>query len=345
MAFVDGLTIHHSDTSLPADSSVSDASGPDEPSSSAQPVKMVSYSGNVEHLSVPCLTAFPELAFDGEGDHLNNFLLTAKEFKQMLSELYQNGYMLVDVHDLYAQGTDGFQRKDLQLPEGKKPLILSVDDVSYHADAAKGGTSKLVLDQNGKVASSLTNPQGEIVVSRDYEVFPIVDQFVEEHPDFSLNGAKGIIGLTGYDGVVGYRTRSTSDAQDAQKVLHALSQSGWRFACNTYSRMGYGNASAAQIKSDLETWSVQVQPLTGVTDILLFPFGSWPEHGSDAYRALTDAGYRYFYSSGMGYYERCYDGYVFQDRKNICGYSLNNHADSLSGLFNAQTVLDRTARA
>ena len=347
-AVVDGLTIRQPDAAVLGDASVSE---PDESSSSSAPeVKTTAYSGDVEHLSVPCLTAFPDLAFTDSGDHINNFLLTADEFKQMLSELYQNGYILVDVHDLYEEGADGFRRKTIQLPEGKKPLILSVDDVSYHADAVKGGTSRLVLDSSGKVASSLVNEQGELTVSRDYEVFPIVDQFVEQHPDFSWNGAKGIIGLTGYDGVLGYRTQPgsasrESEAEEALKVIRALSQNGWQFACNTYSRMGYRDASASQIQSDLETWSVQVQPLTGVTDILLFPFGSWPEHGTDAYQALTDAGYRYFYSSGMGYYERCYDSYVFQDRKNICGYTLSNYADSLSGLFNAQTVLDRNARA
>lgn len=347
VAFVDGLTIPHPQTvQTPEESS----SVSEEPSSSAEEVPLVAYSGEVEHLSVPCLTAFPELAFSDEGDHINNFLLTADEFKRMLNVLYQNGYMLVDVHDLYEQTEEGFQRKPIELPEGKKPLLLSVDDVSYHEDAAKGGTSKLVLDSNGKVASSLINPEGELIVSRDYEVFPIVDQFVEEHPDFSLNGAKGIIGLTGYDGVLGYRTQPSSstretESEEAEKVIRALSEDGWLFACNTYSRMGYADASAAQIKKDLENWSVYVQPLTGVTDILLFPFGSWPQHGTDAYQALTDAGYRYFYSSGMKYYERCYDHYVFQDRKNICGYSLNNNAESLSGLFNAQVILDRTARA
>ena len=29
---------------------------------------------------------------------------------------------------------------------------------------------------------------------------PLIDRFVEEHPDFSYRGAKGIVALTGYDG-------------------------------------------------------------------------------------------------------------------------------------------------
>ena len=35
---------------------------------------------------------------------------------------------------------------------------------------------------------------------------PIVDDFVREHPDFSYRGDKGTIALTGYNGVLGYRS-------------------------------------------------------------------------------------------------------------------------------------------
>ena len=30
-----------------------------------------------------------------------------------------------------------------------------------------------------------------------------------KHPDFSLNGQKGVVALTGYNGVLGYRTNET----------------------------------------------------------------------------------------------------------------------------------------
>ena len=35
---------------------------------------------------------------------------------------------------------------------------------------------------------------------------PLIDTFVKEHPDFSYHGRKGILAMTGYDGVLGYRT-------------------------------------------------------------------------------------------------------------------------------------------
>ena len=44
------------------------------------------------------------------------------------------------------------------------------------------------------------------VVTGDYDVVPILDSFIKEHPDFSYHGRKGILAMTGYDGVLGYRT-------------------------------------------------------------------------------------------------------------------------------------------
>ena len=35
---------------------------------------------------------------------------------------------------------------------------------------------------------------------------PCVEAFIQEHPDFSNNEARGILGLTGYNGILGYRT-------------------------------------------------------------------------------------------------------------------------------------------
>ncbi len=42
----------------------------------------------------------------------------------------------------------------------------------------------------------------------DYDLVPILDSFIKEHPDFSYHGRKGILAMTGYNGVLGYRTDS-----------------------------------------------------------------------------------------------------------------------------------------
>ena len=54
---------------------------------------------------------------------------------------------------------------------------------------------------------------------------PLIDRFVEEHPDFSYRGAKGIVALTGYNGILGYRTdqsyETRPDDLDAVTADHA----------------------------------------------------------------------------------------------------------------------------
>ncbi|MFQ9739281.1 MAG: hypothetical protein ACLR06_17395 [Christensenellaceae bacterium] len=42
------------------------------------------------------------------------------------------------------------------------------------------------------------------------EFVPIVEEFVAKHPDFSYRGARGTIFLTGFDGILGYRTQRDS---------------------------------------------------------------------------------------------------------------------------------------
>lgn len=44
---------------------------------------------------------------------------------------------------------------------------------------------------------------------------PLIDRFVEKHPDFSYRGAKGILALTGYNGILGYRTDESYETRPA----------------------------------------------------------------------------------------------------------------------------------
>ena len=64
---------------------------------------------------------------------------------------------------------------------------------------------KLVIDEEGKIRNEYVQDDGSTVVG-DYDVVPLIDRFVEEHPDFAYHGHKGIVALTGYNGILGYRT-------------------------------------------------------------------------------------------------------------------------------------------
>ena len=58
---------------------------------------------------------------------------------------------------------------------------------------------------------------------------------MEEHPDFSYKGAKGILALTGYEGALGYRTNDPTsptyeqDKETVKEVARVLKENGWEF--------------------------------------------------------------------------------------------------------------------
>lgn len=64
-----------------------------------------------------------------------------------------------------------------------------------------GFATKLIVDDEGKIRNEYVEDDGSISVG-DYDMVPLIDRFVEEHPDFSYRGAKGIIALTGYNGIL-----------------------------------------------------------------------------------------------------------------------------------------------
>ena len=80
-----------------------------------------------------------------------------------------------------------------------------------------GFTYKLIIGEDGKIWSWGLDPAGNEVVSRDLDAITILDKFVEEHPDFSPFGAKASLSVTGFEGIMGYRTHTESEGWTAEK--------------------------------------------------------------------------------------------------------------------------------
>ena len=111
----------------------------------------------------------------------------------LLDELWRNGWTLVDVHKA-AAGT-------VRVPEGRKPLVLYEDDANYYRYfRGEGLARRLVLDPDGEVRAEL--PGGALSTA---DVVPLVDAMVARHPEFSAEGAKGVLALTGFEGLLGER--------------------------------------------------------------------------------------------------------------------------------------------
>ena len=255
--------------------------------------------------------SFSELAM-----HEAPGFISVDQFSQMLAYLYNNGYVLVDIHSLAGTDEEGklYLKKTVEVPEGRKPLIISQRDVSY--PLYKQNTSfakRLVVDAGGNVRCEYVDAEGNASMG-DYDVIPIVDTFIRDHPDFSYNGARGIIGLTGYNGILGYRTSPylasesnnpygvfdvASETLAMEAVFETLKEEGWEFASNTFWDMSYGS-EYSMFESDVNLWNEQVGALIGGTDLLIYAketdIASWAPYSDDdpKYALLKQMGFKYF---------------------------------------------------
>ena len=315
----------------------------------------VPYEEPVRHIFFHSLIVDTSLAFDG--DHMSNgynyWMTTVDEFKAMLVELYQNDFVLIDIHDLSREETDEegnvtFVANQPLVPAGKKPLVLSVDDVNYYEYMKEDGFArKLLIDENGDVKNLYIDQEGNELIG-DYDVVPILDAFVKEHPDFSLHGSKGIIALTGYEGTLGYRTNNPEsptyeqDKIDAKAVADRMKETGWQFAVHGWGHRDASKISYDHLASDTARWKEEVGSLVGDTDIYIYPYGSEVEYPSDKLELLQSEGYRYFCGVWTKAFVSVQDTYVRQSRCNLDGFNMITRPESFADLFDTEKVLDTT---
>jgi hypothetical protein len=114
-----------------------------------------------------------------------------------------------------------------------------------------------------------------------YDLVPILDAFVEKHPDFSYHGSKAVLALTGYNGLFGYRTHAAGrealgeetyekDVAAVKDIAEALKKSGYELACYTYENKPYGIYALSEIQADMSRWNDEVVPILGQLDIMVF---------------------------------------------------------------------------
>lgn len=320
---------------------------------SAEDKDLVTYTGRVEHIFFHPLIAYPKRAFDGDSmtRGYNDWFVTVSEFNKMIDALYKDNFILIDVRDMFElkQVNDKtvVVKKTLKLPKGKKPLILSIDDMCYYPYMLQNGNvSKLIVDNSGKIATESKNDQGQTVISYDNEIVPILDQFVAAHPDFSFHGEKGMINLTGYAGVLGYRTNELNspnyetEKADALKVIAALKADGWTFASHGYGHLDDANISLARFEEDTDRWLKEVEPLTGETPVYVYPFGSRPETNSAKWQYLIQKGFHVLCGVGPTTYVEWTSSALMMDRRHMDGIALHEQPKTLMDLFDPEQIID-----
>lgn len=302
-------------------------------------VKLVEYTGIVEHWFTHALIAFPEITVETNTEYYWKDCITPYEFKHFLQALYDYGFILVDpaicIENPSGDGKTFAWADKLMLPEGKKPLIMSFDDVVY--DSRKmhcGMVDKIIVDENGELASYTKHLNGEEVISYDNEFIPIIEQFCKEHPDFSHNGAKGVIALTGFAGVLGYRTNRQSEnreseIEEAKKVVAVLKEHGWTFASHSYSHTNFANASLEKVQDDTQKWQNEVQNIVGETPVFIWPFGARIPNEDPRIEVLKNAGFKLFCGVGSknAINWEMKDGTLLMDRRTMDGTALNEYQE------------------
>ena len=328
----------------------------------------------IVNLSFQLLVADPERGFSHStyGYSINRNFITTVEFTKILQQLYNNGYILVDFDDFIETVTspDGsvtYNPKTLYLPKGKKPIMLTQTNVNYNyylidsdgdkvADAKGTGIASKLLWDGTSFTCEMVDSSGATVTG-DFDLVPILEKFVNEHPGFSVRGATATLALTGYNGLFGYRTHPSAAnvfgeteyrqaIQDAKTVANALRRNGYTLACYTYENIPYGDSSLNQIKNDMNGWTNEVVPILGQMDILVYAqltdITKDLVYSGEKYDTLRDLGFRYY----LGF---CDDGtpwasvtteYVRQGRILVTGSNLAHHADWFTNLFDASSVLD-----
>ena len=338
-------------------------------------VTYVPWDGIVEHLFFHPVVAYPELAFDGDAqsDGIDDYMVTVGEYNKILQSVYDNGYVLVDIGDVWSEaasedGQPRMVRNTLYIPEGKKPLVFSFDDTNYYPYMLENGfTYKLIIGEDGKIASWGLDPQGNEVISRDLDAIPILDKFVEEHPDFSPFGAKASLSLTGYEGILGYRTQTTTmgwdDAKEAERqkereavkpIIEELKRTGWTFGSHTWGHINLAKKSLDVVVTDTERWLDEVGSLVGPTPILYYPHGARPD-GDDVqqtgpiFQYLQSQGFRVFASVGINSYSKIKSDIcaVICDRLHPDGTTLRGSEKVLSWyeqFYDTKEVIDLDVR-
>ena len=335
--------------------------------------KLVEYKdySSIPNLSFHVLIADPARAFSDKtelhGQYNRNFV-TIDEFSKILEQLYKGGYVLVDF-DSFTEtntGLDGnanFFTTPIALPEGKKPVMITETMVNYlgymvdsnddgEPDAGGAGFAyRMIVDENGDIKAQMVDANGQTQTG-NYDLVPILEDFIKEHPDFSYKGARATLAVCGYEGVFGYRTNTSyissvsqayydEQVAGAKTLVEALRNKGYTIACYTYGNVSYGDRSATQIQADMQEWTSQITPVVGNVDVLVYARTSdIGDYGGAKFQVLSGCGFRFFLRHGSQPYAEINNTYVKQSRLMVTGENMAWHSDQFSALFDCAAILN-----
>ncbi|MEG2867149.1 MAG: hypothetical protein RR894_05325 [Terrisporobacter sp.] len=306
----------------------------------------VKYEGNVEHIFFHSLIIYPDLAFDNIGhssEGYNMWFVTVNEFKRILPLLEEKGFILVNSKDLYEINNNKIIKKDLYLPPNKKPLIISQDDVNYYDYMKPDGFAEKLVSKDNQIFTLVKDKNNNYNLTRDGDLVPILDDYVDNHPEFSYKGAKGILAVTGYEGVFGYRLNNEEDIDKAINISNKLKVDGWEIASHSYTHNGKGffgeNPTYNNLSYDFNKWNEVIRPIVGDTNLFISPFGVTLE-GNNFDLAKSNGFDIYFCVDRNPNTEKIKDT-ILMPRFNIDGFTMFKCKEDVNErFFNVNEVID-----
>ncbi|MDE6401660.1 MAG: polysaccharide deacetylase family protein, partial [Clostridiales bacterium] len=110
----------------------------------------------------------------------------------------------------------------------------------------------------------------------------ILESFIENNPDFSVDGARATLCVNGYNGILGYRVTpdckvgdeyTERETAECKTLVETLKTLGYSFASHTYYHKYFNSMSAQAIEKDCAMWKRYIAPIVGDTRVLCYPSG------------------------------------------------------------------------
>ena len=116
-------------------------------------------------------------------------------------------------------------------------------------------------------------------------------------------GSKGIIFLTGENGVLGYETNkkfasAKYDKERATEIVLRLKSLGWRFGCNNYTYKDISTLSDFEFIKELELWKEDIECITGKTQLYSYPYGVYDSTDQEKLSTLLNNDFNLLFTIG-----------------------------------------------
>lgn len=312
----------------------------------------IEYTKDIEVLNFESLLSFPDKGFNENNPHKNIYdhtKITPYEFKKILTDLHANNYILITPKEIFENTSSQLIFKKLLLPKNKKPIMLLFNNINYknsHSNPAE--IDKIIIDRNNQPATYSTHKSIRNRIAYDNEFVTILENFIQSNPDFSLNNSRGIIFLSGKNGILGYSTnpRNSSSSHDKKRVLEVienLKTRGWEFGCNNYTYTTTSNSlSEIEFTKDLSLWQKEIRPLIGTTPYYLSKEVSIND--TIKIQSLIDNDFRVLFFDDKKAELLKKDSYINFTYKDVNGNTLRNDPDIFKDMFNSRNVYDHSTR-